>query len=215
MKNPGSIIYTSSISTGSLAPSGSVPHPQAPAQPRSFQPWQPITWPPPPQSFSASFHGIVKRILTENIIDEIDNIISDIQRSNKSNLEHRGHVVAIVLLCAVDAIASYAYNNLKSTGQRYETFIREHFPAAYKPHAKKIYKLHRNSAVHAWNLFEATILPGNQQIKDTGGIISFGLLNFFDALKAGLTDFLDKLKNDATLQANVLQRYKEHKAIAK
>ena len=45
--------------------------------------------------------------------------------------------------------------------------------------------------------------------------MSFGLLDFFEALKYGLTDFLDKLKADAALQNNVLQRYGELKKTAK
>jgi hypothetical protein len=77
---------------------------------------------------------------------------------------------------------------MNGVGERFKKFIREHFPPAYKPFAEKIYKMHRNSAIHTWNLFEATILPSNDNIMDTSGIISFGLLNFLDALKAGLDD---------------------------
>lgn len=179
----------------------------------SFTPWQPSTWPKTPKSFDQDFLDVLKTIFNETIIAEIENVLGDIKKSNSTGLEHRGHVIAIVLLCAIDAIASYAY--LGGVGKRYKKFIQNHFPADYRPFAERIYKLHRNSFVHSWNLFEAGVLPGNEDIKVENGTINFGLLNLFDALKAGLNDFLIKIKTDGSLQKTALKRYKELRKTAK
>lgn len=205
------------VYTGSAAPSGSVVSPQSVAEPL-FLPWQPSTWPATPQAFDESFYNTVERIFSETIIEEISNVINDILGSNNNSLEHRGHVIAIVLLCAIDTVASYTYSNITgkgATGGKYIEFIKNHFPTNYQPHAEKIYKLYRNSTVHSWNLFEATMFPGHEPINTNNSTISFGLLDFFEALKYGLTDFLDKLKTDVALQKNVLCRYEELKKTAK
>lgn len=157
----------------------------------------------------------MERIFNETIILEVSNVINDINASSNVGLQHRGHVVGLALLCATDALASYAYSNIRAIGKRYIEFINNHFPPAYQPFANDIYKLYRNNLVHSWNLFEGTMLPSNENIENTSGTISFGLLNFFDALKSALTDFLDKLKTDTSFQANVLKRYKKLKSSAR
>ena len=43
-------------------------------------------------------------------------------------------------LAAIDALSGYRYRTDK-VGERYESFISEYFPAAYKPHADKLYLL--------------------------------------------------------------------------
>lgn len=205
------------VYTGSAAPSGSVV-PAQPAVQLTFLPWQPTTWPATPQGFDKGFYDTVEIIFNDTIIREISNVINDILASNNNSLEHRGHVVAIVLLCAVDAISSYAYSDITgkdATGKRYRKFLENHFPPNYQPFASEIYKLYRNSTVHSWNLFEATMFPGYEPINASNNTMSFGLLDFFEALKDGLTDFLDKLKTDAALQNNVLRRYGELKKTAK
>jgi len=115
------------------------------------------------------------------------------------------------MFCALDAVSSYPYR-----GKHVAKFIKAHFPADYKPHAADIYKLYRNSMVHSWNLFEASIYPGHEKItKAKNGIVSFGLLNFFDALKEGVNDFLAKLPANASMQSNTLRRYSELRRTAK
>ena len=48
-----------------------------------------------------------------------------------------------------------------------------------------------------------------------GGSISFGLLNFQEALKQATDNFLSQLPNDIELQKNSLRRYAELKNSAK
>jgi hypothetical protein len=69
--------------------------------------------------------------------------------------------------------------------------------------------------VHSWNLFEASIHPDTTKIETKGGVIGFGLLDFFPVLVRATEDFLDSLQSDATLQANTLERYKELQQTAK
>ena len=64
--------------------------------------------------------------------------------------------------------------------------------------------------VHSWNLFEASILPGNESItKIQDNVLSFGLLNFFDALKESVKNFGDKFKTEEKLQKDSKNRYQQ------
>ncbi|HEY6388333.1 MAG TPA: hypothetical protein VIX91_21850 [Candidatus Acidoferrum sp.] len=57
------------------------------------------------------------------MLGEISNVLEDIRKSN-GVLQHRGHVVAIALMCALDAVASYGYR-----GHYISDFIKAHFRA--------------------------------------------------------------------------------------
>jgi hypothetical protein len=149
-----------------------------------------------------------KDISRISILNEIENVIVDAKERN-GDLQHRGHVVAISLMCALDAISSYGYR-----GEHIAKFVQNHFPEGYRPYADDLYELYRCSLIHSWNLFEAAILPGNEAVKRNGSL-SFGLLNFFDALRHGVADFFDKLPTDTSLQANTLRRYAKLRNIAK
>lgn len=174
-----------------------------------FRPWQPSTWPAGPTKVNSKFVNTLTRIFKESMLEEIRNVVEDIKHNN-GNLEHRGHVVAIALMCALDAVSSYGYN-----GRHVEKFVRSHFPAEYRSHAGLVYRLYRNSLVHSWNLFEATLLPGNEGIKMIDGTLSFGLLDFLHALETGIENFLMRLETDSQLQENSLARYKDLKRKAK
>ena len=120
------------------------------------------------------------------MIDEINNVISDVNNTNES-LEHRGHVIILALLCAIDSIAAYAFQG--GVGSRYENFISTYFPTEYQPFASEIYKLYRNSSVHSWNLFQVGIWLGKEPITTDGGSLSFGLINFQKALVKAVDTF--------------------------
>lgn len=182
-----------------------------------FIPWQPSSWPQAPIVFNRDTHNILEKIFKETVTGEIDNVISDAVKVNKS-LEHRGHVVAIAQLCAVDTLASYAFFDetaKKCTGcgrsdskiNKYTNFISEYFPEEYREHATEIYKLYRNTMIHSWNLFEVGISPDEAIIRNDGGTLHFGLLNFQESLKASLNKFLERLETDVRLQKNVIGRY--------
>lgn len=178
-----------------------------------FIPWQPSTWPEPPAAYDENFRGALEQIFEETILEEIANVISDAHKAN-GNLTHRGHVVALALLCAVDSIGSYASPHGDRVGTRYKKFITAFFPDNYKPFAGKIYELHRNSLVHNWNLFEGTMLPGNEPVTKTKHSLSFGLLDFFDALNHAVHNFLSELPKRPDLQQNCLARYAALRALA-
>jgi hypothetical protein len=192
--------------------------PNAKVDPPAWSPWLPSSWPPYPAKVDDAFIETLRRIFQESILDEVDNVIADAN----GNLYHRGHVVGIALLCALDAVAYYGYKDeLLGRGRRarknkaLSQFVAAHFPADYRPHGQAINKLYRNCMVHNWNLFGAAIESGNQKVKDTRGMLSFGLLNFRDALKAGIESFLVNLKTNVALQATALRRYKKLRSSAK
>jgi hypothetical protein len=175
----------------------------------SFQPWQPSTWPDAPSKWDASLVATLGQIFRQSILDEIDNVITDAG----GNLQHRGHVVAIALLCALDAISSYGYG--ARSGKQIPDFIRAHFPKEYRRHANSLLYLYRHAMIHSWNLFEVAILPGSQTISTNKGVLSFGLLHFRDGVSNGVNDFLTQLARDKRLQTNTLKRYRSLKSSAK
>jgi hypothetical protein len=189
-----------------------------------FVPWQPSTW-PDFTFYNDDFLEVIKRIFNETIIAEIDNVIEDAINSIGS-IEHRGHVIAIAQLCAIDTLSSYAFFDKNaqrcnmcgmtdSKIRKYTKFIEEYFPDDYKKFGKEIYKLYRNSMVHSWNLFEVAILPDETEPHKNGSNLIYGLLNFQKALKFATDNFLKKLSKDTTLQDNVLMRYSELQKTAK
>jgi len=102
-----------------------------PASPQ-FIARQPSTWPATPAQVDERFIYALKRIVEESILGEIGNVIADVQKCN-GDLQHRGHVVAISLMCALDAISTYGYRGKRGTHIR--DFIADHFPVDYQPHA--------------------------------------------------------------------------------
>ena len=173
----------------------------------NFIPWQPSTW-PGITAYNLEFSLTLNRIIKETMLDEISNVISDANKVN-GGLTHRGHVIILAMLCAVDSIASYAFTG--SVGNRYGNFIKYYFPSNYKPFAEDIYKLYRNSSVHSWNLFEVAITPGDEPININGNSLSFGLINFFDALIIAVNNYLADLKSNKILQNISLNRYSKLK----
>lgn len=183
----------------------------SPADVVQFVPWQPSAWPNAPLN-DQEFAKLLKRIFEVSMLMEINNVIEDATARNGS-LEHRGHVIAVSLLCALDAISSYGYG--RKNGKQIPPFIRAHFPNEYRPLAKAILKLYRHAMIHSWNLFEVAITPGNEKISSTRGVISFGLLDFFGALKHATENFLEQLAADAELQTRARARYNALRRTAK
>lgn len=174
-----------------------------------FFAWLPSTWPATPSAVDDEYINTLKQIFEESILGEISNVLGDVHKANGS-LRNRGHVLAIAMLSALDAIASYGYR-----GHRFKKFIESHFAPDYHPHAAEIFDLYRNSMIHSWNLFEASIYPDDSNVRLEGSTLAFGLLHFFDALVNGTGAFLEKLATDADLQSNTLRRYEELKQSAK
>jgi hypothetical protein len=181
--------------------------------PTPFYAWQPSTWPAAPAAVDEAFILTLKRIFEDSILIEINNVIED-AKVRTGSLEHRGHVVAIALLCALDAISSYGYG--PRNGRQIPPFVRAHFSGEYHAHAPALLRLYRHAMVHSWNLFQATLLPGNEPIATSGsGTVAFGLLNFYEALQSGTIDYLNKLETSAGLQRNTLNRYRALKRSAR
>ncbi|MBI5679241.1 MAG: hypothetical protein HZC52_12310 [Planctomycetes bacterium] len=188
---------------------------------QSFYPWQPSTWPAPPLEYNQEFGSMLRKIFHESLLFEIENVIND-----APTMEHRGHVVALSILCAIDAVSSYAFQRSNSVrcltcgrtdkvGPRYKKYIQEFFPKEYQKFSDRIYHLYRNSITHSWNLFEATMLPGDQPIVELNGTIVLGLRHFFSAFKESVNTFLVKLAEDSTIQASALKRYSDLKRTAR
>lgn len=193
-------------------------------KPVGFAPWQPSTWPEPPIEWTPELADLLEAIFTETMLNELDNVIDDVL-AHHGSLLHRGHVIALSLLCAVDTLSSYGYvragaatcaacGRQDKTGPRFKRFIEEHFPAEYREFAQELYTLYRNSTVHSWHLFKVSILPGEDPIERDNGTIRFGLLSFFAAMKVAANDFFAKLRSEPTLQESALKRYSQLRASA-
>jgi len=173
-----------------------------PGNPSTFYAWEPSTWPQPPTIVDGAFIENLRAIFNESMLGEIDNVIGDALKSN-GDLQHRGHVVAISLLCALDAVSFYGYG-----ADKIQDFVKAHFPAEYRPHAERLLILYRHIMVHRWNLFRAALAPGNDPpTTDANGVLCLGLIHLRDALRVAVEDFLQRLGSDATLQANTLRAY--------
>jgi hypothetical protein len=192
-----------------------------PENSKVFYAWQPSTWPDAPEAYCEDFANDLKIIFHDSILIEIENVIQD-----APTLEHRGHVVALAILCAIDALSSYAYRDsgtdrcfecgrTDKVGPRYISYIKDFFPQPYRIFSDKIYRLYRNSITHSWNLFEAGMLPGGEPIQEVKGTIVFGLRHFFGALRESVENFTSKLRTDGRLQEAVLLRYKDLKGTAR
>jgi hypothetical protein len=178
-------------------------------QPRPLIAWQPSTWPVAPAAVDEKFITTLQHIFEESVLGEVKNVIDDARKAHGS-LNHRGYVVALAMLCALDTIASYGYRN-----HHVADFIKVHFRPDYHEFADDIYLLHRNSLVHSWHLFAATIHPDATKIKSDAGVVAFGLLDLFDVLVQATQHFLNSLEGDATLQRNTLARYARLQGSAK
>ncbi len=168
-----------------------------------FVPWQPSAWPQAPAD-DHDFVLVLKRIFELSMFLEISNVIED-ATARTGALEHRGHVIAIALFCALDAISSYGYGAL--SGRQIPAFIREHLPVPYRQHAGALLKAYRHAIVHSWNLFSVAITPGNEPISTSRGVISFGLLDLFSALTEATEDFLERLRLQPALMHSARSRY--------
>jgi hypothetical protein len=176
--------------------------------PAEFLAWQPSTWPSPPAAWDSSMISVIRRIFEESMLDEIDNVIADA----KGDLRHRGHVVAIALLCALDTVSSYGYG--AHCGAQIPEFVRTHFPAEYRAHGKALLELYRHAMVHSWNLFGAAVRPGNDTVTCVNNVLSFGLLNLRGALAEGIESYLEDLKANPHLQGMTLLRYTDLRSSA-
>ncbi len=188
---------------------------------QGFYAWQPSTWPDPPQSFNENFRTTLRTIFKDSLLDEIEHVITD-----APTLEHRGHVIALSIFCAIDTVSSYALRDLSrdmcvscrrtdSVGPRYKKYIGEFFPPEYQPFADRLYHLYRNSITHSWNLFEAAMLPGNEPITEINGTIVLGLRHFFAAFKISVDTFHERIAADHALQTASMHRYRELKQTAR
>lgn len=174
-----------------------------------FYAWQPSTWPAPPLSFDENFRTTLNIVFNDSLLDEIANVIKD-----APTLQHRGHVIALSILCAIDAISSYALKT-DAVGKRYKSYILNFFPPEYQVFAEKIYKLYRNSITHSWNLFEAAMWPDKRTIVEVNGIVNIGLVDFFEAFRISVDNFIQSLKTEVDLQNASLSRYKKLKHVAR
>jgi hypothetical protein len=90
----------------------------------SLQPWLPSTWPLCPSTVTNAFIETLGKIFKHGMLDEIDNVIEDAMARNGS-LEHRGHVIAIAIMCAVDTVASFTSQDTSRDADLQETAGQE------------------------------------------------------------------------------------------
>jgi len=76
-------------------------------------------------------------------------------------------------------------------------------------YASDLYSLYRNSLIHSWHLFAASMTADERAPSRLGGTLQLGLLDLLQALRTAIDDFLDRLATCAELQANVIARYRQ------
>jgi hypothetical protein len=172
--------------------------------------WQPSTW-PPADPYQLLFAQTLDSIFKESLLAEIQNVIDDATTQN-GGLQHRGHVVAIALFCATDALGAYAFNT--GVGKRFRKFVEVYFPSEYQVHSVDLYAVFRNSVVHSWNLFSAGMTPGNEVIRLESGTLRLGLLNYFEALKHAANNLVEAVEKDSGVEACARKRYEALRATA-
>jgi hypothetical protein len=176
-------------------------------------PHHPSTW-PDFTNCDTEFMAVLRRIFDESILGEIDNVIRDAQQCN-GNLDNRGYVVALALMCALDAISSYGYGSRR--GAQIPEFIRAHLPRPYHRIATVIRNAYRDMQVHAWHLFAVGITADDAEAItwNSNGVPCIQILHLRDALRLGVEGYFEKLKTDRTLRSNTLRRYLELRRKAK
>ncbi len=190
------------------------------AKAEGFVPWLPSTWPSAPSSWDPDFKTVLRRIFDETVTGELRNVVADVQKVTGGHLAFRGHVIAVGLMCAIDAAASYAYRDVDTEtcstcrrgdkpGPRFKRFIREHFPAEWRSFDEAIYKLYRNSLVHSWHLFKVAMTADAGAPREANGEVVIGLIGLMLALEHGIADFLTRLDQDPELQRSAIARYSE------
>jgi hypothetical protein len=200
------VVYRTSVSVPSI--SGAIV-----SASDDFLAWQPSSWPEAPAKWDANLVPTLRRIFDESILAEIDGVIADATKAN-GGLEHRGYVVAIALMCALDAVSSYGYG--ARSGSQIPDFVRAHFPKEYQQHAGELLKLYRHALVHSWHLFQVAVKPGDDPITvDDNDVLCFGLLHLRDAIKEGVADYFKRLETDGNLQNKTLERYRSLQNTAK
>jgi hypothetical protein len=200
------VVYRASVSvpsiSGAIVPSST-----------GLLAWQPSTWPEATTKWEAGLIPTLRKIFDESMLTEIDGVIADAKKAN-GGLEHRGYVIAIALMCALDAVSSYGYG--ARSGNQIPDFVRAHFPKEYHDHSYELLTLYRHALVHSWHLFQVAVKPGDDPITvDENDVLCFGLLHLRDAISEGIADYFKKLETDAQLQGKTLERYKKLRATAK
>jgi hypothetical protein len=174
-------------------------------------PHHPSSWPDSTKC-DGEFMAALRKIFDESILGEIDNVIQDAQQCTGS-VDHRGYVIALALMCALDAISSYGYGDQR--GAQIPDFIRAHFPKEYHPLAKIIWTAYRGGGVHNWHLLAAGISGDGPPISYLKDVPCINLLLLRDAFRAAVDDYFEKLKTDAALRSMTLERYRDLKKKAK
>jgi hypothetical protein len=173
---------------------------------------QPSSWLEPKQC-DDEFQAALRKIFEESILGEIDNVIQDAQRCTGGTLDHRGYVILLALMCALDAISSYGYGD--RSGAQIPDFIHAHFSKGYHSLADKIWTLYRNGGVHNWHLFSVGISADGPAITYLGEVPCINILLLRDAFQYAVNNYFEKLKTDVTLRSNTLRRYVDLRKKAK
>src|SRR6266478_3501736 len=75
-------------------------------------------------------------------------------------------------------------------------------------HARSRASVYRNSLIHSWHLFAASMTPDETLPSRQGGGLQLGLLGLLRALRIAVDDFLEHLATDPEIQSNALARYR-------
>jgi hypothetical protein len=112
-------------------------------------------------------------------------------------------------LSATEALAGYRYANIiPGAGERFRCFIENYFPAAYRPHAGRLWDF-RNGMIHAFTPRRMSIIRGVPHLHLTPDASGTPILNaedFFTGMLAASQAFIAELQQSEELQQAFLHR---------
>lgn len=184
-------------------------------EPLLFSAWLPSSWPITPTVVTPTFVETLHTVFHEGMLDEIRNVIDDAIARNGS-LEHRGHVLAIAIMCAIDSVAAFTSQDMTKGAQqrRFTAFIGT-YVAEIAPYADDLYGADRNSLIHSWFLFRVAMSPDDQPIsREPSGGVSVGLLTLHAALLEGVSRYLTSLASNPSLGEAALAQYDQLRSSA-
>jgi hypothetical protein len=176
--------------------------------------WLPSTWPSPPSVPDEAFIELLAAIFQTGMLDEIGNVIEDAFVRN-GNLEHRGHVIAISMMCALDSLSRFASVE-EGQRARVTSFVRNFFPFEFSSFADNINTGSRNGLVHEWFMTEVAFLPDDEPITVEANVtVSMGLLTFKNGLERSVVSFVGSLRTSDDFRQFALDRYTKLQSTAR
>ena len=190
--------------TASVSASGAF----VPNQSQEFVPRLPSTWPAFLDPADSRLVSVLRELLHEGMLAELENVCSDAIRCNPGGLQGRGHVVGVAMMAILDAVSCFASPKERQC-ERIPSFIQRYFPREYHVIAQDISDWYRNGLVHEWFMRKVAFLPGTELLRvEPNEAPVVGLLAFKAALESAVALYLTELTTDEGVRRRAGDRYR-------